>query len=146
RAPVIAAPATVSAPEGSPLTLTVHVADADGDPITFMNIDGSRLPAGNHAVFTHGARDTTGVLTWTPTFDDAGSYTITFFAANRLLATASTVVTVTNTDRAPVVTVPAAVSGSETAPLTVDVTAADPDGDPIASLTASLAGLPAGAS
>src|SRR5204862_3212379 len=78
--------------------------------------------------------------------DDVGSYTITFFAANRLLATASTVVTVTNTDRAPVVTVPAAVSGSETAPLTVDVTAADPAGDPIASLPASLVGLPAGAS
>src|SRR5262249_3688874 len=83
RAPAIAAPATASVAEGSPLTLTLHAADPDGDAITSMNIDATGLPAGNDALLTRGAKDSTGVFTWTPTFDDAGRYTVTFFAANR---------------------------------------------------------------
>src|SRR5262249_25488037 len=60
-------------------------------------------------------------------------------------ATASTAITVNDADRAPVVTVPGAVSVSEASPLAIQVEAADPDGEPLASLVADLSGLPPGA-
>ena len=49
-----------------------------------------------------------------------------------------------NTDRAPVVTSPPTAAFSAGSQSTVNVTATDPDGDVITSLTANLAGLPAG--
>ncbi len=47
-------------------------------------------------------------------------------------------------DRAPVVVAPATVSGPEAQELVVNVTASDPDGHAITSLTANLAALPSG--
>jgi len=47
-------------------------------------------------------------------------------------------------DRAPVVTAPSAVTVAEGKRASVTVTAADPDGDAIVSLTANVSGLPAG--
>src|SRR5207249_4838386 len=57
---------------------------------------------------------------------------------------ASTTITVTDMDRAPTVLSPSATEVAENSLLTVTVTASDPDGDVIGSLTAT--GLPAGAS
>jgi hypothetical protein len=95
-------------------------------------------------VFTPGAGNTSGTLTWTPAFTHAGSYTVRFYAMNAKSDTAITVITVANTDRAPVVTSPPTATFSAGAQGTVNVTATDPDGDVITSLTANLAGLPAG--
>src|SRR5439155_1151864 len=86
----------------------------------------------------------TGTLSWTPSFSDAGSYTVTFTAANALSGSASTRITVNNVDRAPVVSAPVEVSGAENGMITVNVTASDPDGDAITSLSAELTGPPAG--
>src|SRR5439155_25999979 len=120
RAPSIhASDATVA--EGSPLTLTVHAADVDGDPITAITASLGGLPPGHNAVFTPGPGDSTGTLTWTPSHDDAGAYTAFFTAANALSATTGAAITVTNTDRAPVVIVPAAPTASETHALTLTV-------------------------
>src|SRR5439155_15270126 len=44
----------------------------------------------------------------------------------------------------PVVTAPAQAAGAENSLVTINVTAADPDGDPITTLTADFSGLPAG--
>src|SRR5207247_7947677 len=49
-----------------------------------------------------------------------------------------------NVDRAPVVSAPVEVSGDENGVITVNVTASDPDGEAITSLSADLTGLPAG--
>src|SRR6185369_4373279 len=99
------------------------------------------LPAGHNAVFTAGPGDTTGTLTWTPTYNDGGTYTVFFIAGNALSATGSADITVANTDRAPVVSAPATAMGSEADALTLTVHAADPDGQPLGSLTANLSGL-----
>ena len=139
QAPVVTAPATASATENQTLTVNVTASDPDGDPITSLTASG--LPAG--ATFTAGPGNTTGTLSWTPGFDQAGSYTVTFTAANALNGGASTAITVSNVDRAPVASAPATAAGVEGSPLTVNLTASDPDGDAIGSLTAS--GLPAGA-
>jgi len=140
---VTVAPA-VSVAEASPLALTVQAADPDGQPIESLAADLSGLPAESNAVFKPGPGDSTGVLTWIPTYSSAGSYTVTFTAANDLEGTTSTVVTVSNVDRAPSVTAPATANSVAANLLTVHVTAADADGEPITSLTADLSGLPAG--
>jgi PKD repeat protein len=139
RAPAASAPATASTAEGSPLTVNVTASDPDGDAISSLTATG--LPSG--ATFTAGPGNTTGTLTWTPGFAQAGSYTVTFTAANALSGSASTVITVTNEDRGPIVAAPATAAVAEGSPLTVSVTASDPDGDAISSLTAT--GLPSGA-
>ena len=139
NSPVVTAPATASVAENSPLTVSITAVDPEGDAITSLTATG--LPPG--ATFTAGAGDTTGTLTWTPGYTQAGSYTVTFTASNAMSGSASTAITVTNVDRAPVVSAPGTVTGKAAAAMVVNVTASDPDSDAIASLTAS--GLPAGA-
>ena len=139
RGPVVTAPATATGAENALLTVNVSAADPDGDAITALGASG--LPAG--ATFTPGAGNLTGTLSWTPDFTQSGSYTVSFTATNALSGSATTQITISGTDRAPVVTAPPAASGAESQLLTVQVSAADPDGEAIASLTA--ADLPPGA-
>ena len=139
RAPTVTAPATYSGSENTPVVVNISASDPDGDPISSLTATG--LPSG--AIFTPGGNNTTGQLTWTPTYTQAGSYTVTFTAANGLSGSASTVLTIANVDRAPTLATGGTVNGSEGVPLTTAVTATDPDGDAITSLTAS--GLPTGA-
>src|SRR5436309_6698218 len=140
RAPVVSAPASVSAPAGNLLTVTVTASDPDGESITSLTATG--LPAG--ASFAPGPGNTTGTLTWTPGSGDEGPHSVTFTAMNALSGSASTAITVTPPDHPPVVTAPATATAAENSLLTVTVTASDPDGESITSLTAT--GLPAGAS
>jgi hypothetical protein len=146
RAPSVTAPATVSGAEQTVITLTVSASDPDGDAIASLTADLSALPPAHDGSFTTDAGHTSGTFTWTPTFADGGAapYTITFSASNALSGSASTAITVTNSDRAPATAAPASATGAESAVLTVLVTASDPDGDTIASLTADLSALPAG--
>ena len=135
RVPVVAAPATASVNEGSLLTINVTAADPDGEAIGSLTASGSAITAG--ATFTAGAGNTSGTLSWTPTFTQAGTYSVTFTASNSLSGTATTSITVANFDRAPTVTAPAFRVVCENALLTFTVGATDPDGDAITSLTAS---------
>ncbi len=139
RAPMVTAPATMSVAENEPLTLDITAVDPDGEPIA--SLTAADLPAG--ATFTAGPGNASGTLAWTPDFTQSGSYAVTFTATNALSGSATTQVTVTGSDRAPVLSVPATASGAENALLTVTITAQDPDGEPITSLTA--ADLPPGA-
>ncbi len=144
RAPVVTAPSAVTTTEGELMTLAVQAADADGDTITSLVANLAGLPAGHRAVFTPNATRTAGTLSWTPTYADSGVYTVSFTAANAMSSTGTTIVTVRYVDRAPVVTAPASVSGSEGAPIVLTVSASDPDGEALTVLSANLAGLPAG--
>ena len=71
------------------------------------------------------AANTSRTLSWTPAFGQAGSYGVTFTAANALTGSATTAITVTDLDRAPVVTAPATASGNEGTLITFTVSAAD---------------------
>jgi parallel beta-helix repeat protein len=139
RAPVVTAPPTASAAENALLTLNVTAVDPDADAI--MALTAADLPPG--ATFTPAAGNTTGTLSWTPNFSQSGSYTVSFTATNALSGSATTQITVSATDRAPVVSAPDTTSGFEGEVVTVNISVADPDGDTIDSLT--VAGLPAGA-
>lgn len=142
RAPVVTAPATATVAEGSPLTVNVTAGDPDGNAITNLTASGTAVTAG--AAFAKNAANTSGTLSWTPNFTQAGSYSATFTATNALSGSATTAVTVTNTNRAPVVTAPASASGAQNTLITFTVTAADPDGDAITTLTAAGTAITAG--
>lgn len=143
QAPVVTAPPTATVAEGGTLTLTVTAADPDGHAITALSVDLGQLPPGHDATFTPSPDHTSGTLTWHPSLADAGVRAITFTATNDLAGEATTQVTVTDTDRAPVVLAPAEVLGAPGEPVAWSVTASDPDGQALASLTADLSMFPA---
>src|SRR5439155_25470768 len=138
RAPVVTAPEAQPAAVGVPVSFTVTADDPDAESITTLTASG--LPAG--ATFTPNSSRTSGTFSWTPpSGGGAGPIAVTFTAQNALSGSSTTSITV---DRPPVVTAPASQSAAENATLTFGVTASDPDGQPITSLSAS--GLPGGAS
>jgi hypothetical protein len=139
-APTVTAPSTASVLEGSLLWFGVTAADPDGDPIA--SLTAAPLPSG--ATFAPNGANTSGTFNWTPDFTQAGTVNVTFTATNARSGNATTQITVTNVDRAPVVTAPASRTVNATAALSFTVTASDPDGDAIASLTVDTSVLPAG--
>ena len=145
RAPMLTAPATVSAPAGAPVTISVSATDPDGESLAALTADLSSLPPGNNASFTVNGSSTAGTLTWTPADADAGrSYSVTFRAANALSDSIVTGIIVTAVDHPPAVSAPVSATVVENDVVTVNVTAIDANGEPISSLTADLSGLPAG--
>jgi len=76
--------------------------------------------------------DNTGTFSWTPSFSQAGSYTITFTGndGNGGTGSASTVITVNDVNRAPTADAGGPYSGVLGVPLSFDGTgSSDPDGD-----------------
>ena len=88
HAPVVTAPSSVKALPGQTVTFTVTAADIDGNPITSLTMDKSKLPAGNNATFTPNANNTGGTFTWTNT-TTTGNYQVKFVATNALTGSAS---------------------------------------------------------
>jgi len=86
--PVLTPIGNKTIPEGQPLSFTTSATDPDGDPLTYA---ASGLPAG--AVFN----PATQAFSWTPGFDQAGSYPVTFTVSDGTLTAAETV-TMTVTD------------------------------------------------
>ena len=94
-APVVTAPDTAWVTEGKPLALQVTAADPNGDPIDVLSA--SPLPSGS--AFSTNPAKTSGTLAWTPTFTQAGAYTVTFTASNALSGTKSSVIKVREGER-----------------------------------------------
>jgi PKD repeat protein len=125
RSPRITMPAEVQTDEGALLSLTIGVADPDGDPVTSLTAIGSAIDAG--ATFTPDATHSSALLAWTPDFTRAGTYEVYVTASNILTRTAMMIISVRNVNRVPVVTAPATARAAENSLLTIDVSATDPD-------------------
>jgi len=123
--------------ENIPLTFLVHSGDPDGTiPILYT----SGLP--NGADFTDNA-DTTGTFSWTPTYEQAGTYPITFFATDEIDTVYETIViTVNDVNRAPYIYPIADTTINQGETIAFTVYSGDPDGT-IPDLTTST--LPDGA-
>ncbi|MBI5193734.1 MAG: tandem-95 repeat protein, partial [Nitrospirae bacterium] len=134
RPPVLNIIGAKSISEGSNLNFTISGSDPDTDPLTY-SVAG--LPSG--ATFNSSTR----VFDWTPAYNQAGSYNITFTVSDGSLSDSEVVtISVTNVNRSPVLTAIGAKSVNENVNLNFTISANDPDGDP---LTYSATGLPAGA-
>ncbi len=131
---------------GEELAFEFEAVDADRDPLTF-GIAG--LPVG--AVITPGASYGRAVLRWTPTAGEIGDHTLTLTVtdsgagvpADALSDTLVIPVAVRADNGAPILQPVGDITVAELEPLALQLSAADPDGDP---LTYSATGLPPGAS
>jgi len=133
-APVLTVPGAQSGGEGSTIVFAVSATDADADPVVLTAAD---LPLG--AVF-----DASGSFSWTPDYDQAGTYTVVFSASDGEGSdTGSVTITVQNVNRAPVLNAIGDRSVAENSNLSFTVTGSDPDGQTV---IFSATDLPAGAS
>lgn len=134
--PVVNSIANQSVNENVLLTVTPVGSDPNGDVLTWS---GTNLPSGSSV------NAGTGVLTWTPSYAQAGLYsgvTLTANDGHGGMAAASFNITVNNVNRPPSVNGIANVSAPEQALLTITPSGSDPDGDV---LTWSGTGVPSGA-
>lgn len=129
--------AATTVPEGGTIVLNAKATDPFSKPITYTNTTG--LPA-----FCTLA-PVTRLVTCSPGFADNGVYTISFTASaggfDAQPNPMTTTLTVTNTNRAPVLNVDNTITGLVLfagVPVTRTFTASDPDGDALAWSTAGL--------
>lgn len=132
--PVLAPFSPLTIAEQERLNLTLQASDPDGDLLSFS---ASGLPLGATL------HPSTGVLSWTPGFDQAGTYAVLVTVQAQTLSDAATLsLTVMNVDRPPYLTLPEVIAGAEADPLSYLFKGSDPDGD---ALSWSVQGLPSGA-
>lgn len=125
-----------SVAEGQVLSFVFTGTDPDGDPLTFA---ASNVPTG--ATFDPSSQ----IFSWTPTFEQAGSYTNIRFNATDgggLGASEAIAITVGNVNRPPVLNPIGAKTVLASQTLQFTVTGSDCDGDP---LTFNVAPIPPGA-
>ncbi len=135
RAPVLDSIETKAVAEGAILSFTVSGSDPDGDSLSYS---AENLPDG--ATFN----DQTNEFVWNPTYEQAGSYTVTFTASDSVLsASAPVTITVSGVNRAPVLSPIGSKAVAEAVPLQFSLSGSDPDSD---SLSYSATGIPTGAS
>ncbi|HLA38462.1 MAG TPA: putative Ig domain-containing protein, partial [Candidatus Glassbacteria bacterium] len=124
--------------EARALNFTVKATDPDSDPLT---LTAGNLPTG--ASFNASS----GAFSWTPTLTQSGNYTVLFTASDGKAGgvdSANVVLSVGNVNLPPEIDRLAPVTASEGQPLTITITASDPDRSDGLTITAS--GLPSGAS
>jgi hypothetical protein len=138
RAPVLDPVGNKSVDENTNLAFTLTATDPDGDALTWSSMI---LPAGATL------NATTGEFSWTPGYDQSGSYPITFRVTDdgtpNLTDEEAITITVNNVNRVPVLDPIGDKSVDEDVNLSFTLTASDPDGD---GLTWSSTALPDGAS
>ena len=120
--------------EGTTLSFSLSASDPDGDSVSFS---ASGVPSG---AFLSGA-----TFTWTPSFNQSGSYTVIFTASDGKGGkdTDAVSISVVNVNRAPLISAIGTQTVTEDEVLNFTVSAVDFDADPIA---ISVLDLPAGAS
>ena len=135
RAPVMTDPGNQTHSEGDAVSLQLVGSDPDGDSLTW---NASGLPTGLSLDAA------SGLITGTLGFDAAGSHAATVSVSDgSLSASTSFTWTITNTNRAPVVSSPGNQSDAEGDTVSLQVVGSDPDGD---ALTWNGSGLPTGLS
>jgi hypothetical protein len=136
RAPVLDLIGDKNVGEGQTLTFTISASDLDDDPLTYS---ASNLPSG--ASFD----PTTRTFSWTPSYDQVGTYPNVHFEVSdgHLTDFEDITITVNDVNRAPVLNPIGDKTVDEGQTLTFTISASDLDDDP---LTYSASNLPGGAS
>jgi hypothetical protein len=145
RAPVIPTLSARQNAEGEDLStapVSIGATDPDGDALAYNALN----PATGQSLLPPGLSiaPTTGVITGTIAFNAAqtngGVYSVTIFVSDGTLSDQETFLwTISNSNQTPVVTQPVTQNTLEGLPVSLKVTASDPDANP---LTFSATGLP----
>lgn len=134
RAPVLGNIGNKQVNEGTELSFNVSAEDEDGDTLIYYT---NALP--QSAVFDPEARE----FSWTPDFEDSGSYSVTFYVSDGYLVDSETItISVGSVNRAPELVPIGDKTVDEGSELRFAVSGSDPD---LNDLTYSVAGLPSGA-
>ena len=121
QAPVLEPIGNQSVNENALLSFSVNATDPDGDTITYS---AQNLPST--------ADFSSQTFTWTPSYNEAGTYSVTFIADDGQDPNSETItITVINVNRPPVLTPIDNKSAYVDVLLTFTIDANDPDGDPI---------------
>ena len=142
RPPVIEPVAAQAVDENKILTVKITGSDPDTEDQGKWILSAEQLPEG--AQFN----SETSTLTWTPTFIQSGSYTITMKNTDPqgLVATQAVLITVNHVNRTPVFAAIPAQTIAENAPLSLTITAGeDPDTEDADKIVYKVEGLPEGA-
>ncbi len=136
RAPEIQVPGSQTGTENEPLSFSVSASDPDSEDDGKLQMRANNLPSG--ASFDAG----TGSFSWTPGFDQAGNYTLSFTVSDgQAEASADVEVSIANVNREPSVEGPASGSVEAGSTLNLSFTGTDPDNE---NLSYSLEGAPSG--
>jgi PKD repeat protein len=127
--PVITAPATASGTENSVVVINASATDADGGLLTLSETNNAPFFPPSFSV---GPRLNPNInLSGTPSFSQAGSYTITWRAIEssppNLSAQTTTALTIANLNRNPAITAPATLLAFAFQPFSATASALDPD-------------------
>ena len=126
RPPVLSAPASVFGAEGVAIAVTITATDPDGDHVT---LGATNRPVGSLFI---DQGNNTGTFGWTPSFSQAGSYTVTFTGRDDRGADAAPrnlSLSIDNVDRAPLASAGGPYAGVVQVPVTFNGTgSSDPDG------------------
>lgn len=129
-APIVTAPASVFAAEGTAISFAVQATDPDGDHVVLGVVN---RPVGSLFV---DLGNNSGNFSWTPGFGQAGSYTVSFTARDDRGAAANpanVALLVDNVNRPPTAAAGGPYSGVVNVPVLFNGTASsDPDGDILA--------------
>jgi PGF-pre-PGF domain-containing protein len=107
--------------ENETIVFTLDAYDVDNEPLVYS---ASGLPIGAHL------ENSSGVFTWTPTYEQAGIYTVEFRVSDKIYTAIDTVIiNVENVNRAPVFADIPTHTVNETGTLRINLNATDPDGD-----------------
>jgi len=90
RPPLVTAPNNLQYGPGSLATFIVLASDPDGDPISSLTADFSRLPSNSGAQFVVVPTNISGVFTWLIGTQTTGNFKATFVASNVLSGSATT--------------------------------------------------------
>ncbi len=122
-------PTEYTVDEGSVLSFPVSGSDPDGENLSLLA--SPQIPNATFSSTTGTAP--TGLFTFEPDHSQQGIYSIAFTARDALglTHTKTALITVNNVNRGPTLTVPGDVTIDEGEMATVQVVAADPDGDPV---------------
>lgn len=133
RAPVLEAIGARSVAENALLSFSLSANDPDGDSLTYS---ANGLPAGS--TFTGATR----TFSWTPTFEQSGSYAVTFSVSDGKLSASETVtISVSETNQPPSIGGTPATSAKEGSLYSFTPSAEDMDADD--NLSFSIANRPA---
>ena len=133
RPPELASIGDKTATEGLEISFSINATDPDENDLTYST---SVLPDGaDFDEFTH-------VFTWTPDYDQSGSYSIAFMVSDGILSDSESItLDVANTNRPPVMSYIENASVNENSELVISVSATDPDNE---ALSYSVTGKPEG--
>ncbi len=138
RPPMLAAIPPKEGDENQLLSFTLQGSDPDKEDAGKLTYSADKLP--------EGAKLEGAEFSWTPTFDQSGTYTITFTVSDgRLSDSKQTTLTIHHVNRPPVMASTPAQTVDENQLLKFTVSGSDPDKEDAGKLTLSAFNLPEGA-